>query len=76
MTAGQGVLKKIGIRADSSEVGGRESGQFAELARQVRLVGIAVLDGELRPARVRLRHRPAARAPARAKGQLSPPSAR
>ena len=43
MTAGQGVLKKIGIRADSGEVGGCESGQFAELARQVRLVGIAVL---------------------------------
>ena len=41
---------KIGIRSDAGEAGGCETLQTAELARQVRLVGIAVLDGEQRPA--------------------------
>ena len=63
---------KIGIRCDAGEAGGWQTLQSAELARQVRMVGIAVLDGEQRPARVRLRHRPAASAPARAKDQPSP----
>ena len=41
---------KIGIRSDAGEAGGWQTLQSAELARQVRLVGIAVLDGEQRPA--------------------------
>ena len=69
-------MKKIGIRAGAGEAGGCDTLQSAELARQVRLVGIAVLDGEPRPARVRLRHRLAAGALARAKDQPSLPSAR
>jgi len=43
--AGRGVLKKIGIRAGAGEAGGCDTLQSAELARQVRLVGMAVLDG-------------------------------
>jgi len=35
-TAGQGVLKKIGIRANAGEAGGCDTLQSADLARQVR----------------------------------------
>ena len=47
--AGHGVLKKIGIWPDPGEPGGREAGQLAEFARQMRLICIAVPDGEYRP---------------------------
>src|SRR6516225_2594671 len=43
--AGRGVLKKIGIRAGAGEAGGCDTLRSAELARRVRLAGMAVLDG-------------------------------
>src|SRR5215472_14044818 len=56
-TAGHGVLKKISVRPGAGEPSGRQASEVAEVAHQVRLVGVPVPGREQRPVRARLAHR-------------------